>query len=93
MFSFISEFFKSWTSAPATAPNTTSKTIYGFKPEEIEEMRMDVVNALYKYFDDFDNNRIPNPIVDPRDFDDEDDDLDYNSTIYSLEPQINKKYY
>lgn len=56
----------------------------------IEQEREDVARALHAYL--FDHNMIPNPIVDPRDSE-EDDCRDYISTVCTFEPQINKKYY
>lgn len=55
-----------------------------------EQAHEDVARALHTYL--FDHNMIPNPIVDPRDSE-EDDGRDYIQTISTFEPQINKKYY
>lgn len=55
-----------------------------------EQAHEDVARALHTYL--FDHNMIPNPIVDPRDSE-EDDGRDYIQTIGTFEPQINKKYY
>lgn len=61
------------------------------RKKQIEQMRIDVAKALYAYFDDFDNNRIPNVLIEQRNsvFD---NSSEYETTLFSLEPQINKKY-
>lgn len=90
MFSFIFKFFNWWTSTPTEEPTTTSKTIYGFSPEEINEMCMDVANALYEYFDQLERNSKLNVLTEQT-VSDSDSSSKYEYTLSSLNLQINAK--
>ena len=90
MFSFVSKFFNWWTSAPATAPATTHKTIYGLTPEEIEKIRMDLKKAFNDYFDQLERNSQLNVLTEQT-VSDSDNSSKYEYTLSSLNLQINKQ--